>query len=180
MISAEYQELIRRQHQETIWGNEKGHRHINDVVDLITRTKSSTLLDFGAGRGGLSNALRPHRLVTVLEYDPGIVGKGKLPDGQVDLVVSCDVLEHVEPQHLDETLDVLFAKAAKGLYLVIACRKAKAHLVDGTNAHLIVESPQWWLNMLWVRSIAEGFRTDRIWAQHGKELRVDFIRPVEK
>jgi hypothetical protein len=73
MISAEYQEpcFVVKHHETTVWGNEKGHRHIDDVVEVITRTNSKTLLDFGAGRGGLSNALRPHRLVTVSRIRPG-------------------------------------------------------------------------------------------------------------
>lgn len=176
LITPEYQELLQRQHRETKWGNEKGHRHINEVLALIERTKSTSIWDFGSGRSGLKNALRPHNITVVYEYDPGLPGKDQTP-AFVDLVVSCDVLEHVEPEFLPGTLRLLFNTAAKGLFLVIACRQAKAVLPDGTNAHLIVENPEWWLSTL--RTYAELSHTkwvvQEVWGKVGRELRVSYV-----
>lgn len=176
MISAGYKALLQQQHRDTKWGNEKGHPHIDEIVELIERTKSTSVWDFGAGRGGLTNALKPHNVPVIHEYDPGVPGKDAVPVW-VDLVVSCDVLEHVEPQFLPDTLRLLFKIATKGLYLVIACRQAKATLADGSNAHLIVENPEWWLKTL--RTYADLSPTNwvirQLWGKLGRELRVTYI-----
>ena len=63
---------------------------------------------------------------------------------QVDLVYSSDVLEHVEPDLIDETINHLFS-ISNYQYHLIACHPAKKALSDGRNAHLIIEDPSWWL-----------------------------------
>jgi hypothetical protein len=82
----------------------------------------------------LAEALAPRR---VMGYDPGIPGRESMPK-PVDLVVSTDALEHVEPAKIDAVLDHIFRLAGKAAYLVIATRPAKALLPDGSNAHKIV------------------------------------------
>jgi hypothetical protein len=53
------------------------------------------------------------------------------------------VLEHIEPEYLDETLKYLSTKS-KYIYHLIALSPAKLILSDGRNAHLILESKEWW------------------------------------
>ena len=53
-------------------------------------------------------------------------------------------MEHIEPELLDDTLKDLFSRASKYQYHLIACHPAKKKLNDGRNAHLIIESPEWW------------------------------------
>ena len=81
------------------------------------------------------------------EYDPAIVGKDQEPE-PADLVVCTDVLEHIEPDYLDEVLLHLRTKVKKRLFFAISLRPAGKTLADGRNAHLIVESAEWWLDRL--------------------------------
>ena len=71
-----------------------------------------------------------------------------LPDGAFDLVVSTDVLEHIEPQYLKAVLKDMRQRASRGVFLNISCGPSKQVLPDGRNAHLIIEKPGWWLKTL--------------------------------
>jgi hypothetical protein len=66
-----------------------------------------------------------------------------LPD-KVDMIYSSDVLEHIESEHLTETLVDLKTRCSKVMYHLIACHPAKRGTSDGRNAHLIIENPDWW------------------------------------
>jgi hypothetical protein len=74
-------------------------------------------------------------------------------------VVSADVFEHIEPEHLADTLQLIGKKILVAGWFRIACYPAKKHLPDGRNAHLIVKSPAWWreqlLDHMNVRIVAE-------------------------
>ena len=71
-----------------------------------------------------------------------------MPDRTFDAVVSTDALEHVEPAYLDKTLRMISSKMGRCVFFRIACYPAKKKLPDGRNAHLIVESPEWWRNKI--------------------------------
>jgi hypothetical protein len=66
-----------------------------------------------------------------------------IDDKVYDLIYSSDVLEHVEPEFIDQTLAYLSTKS-KYIYHLIALSLAKLILADGRNAHLIQETPEWW------------------------------------
>jgi hypothetical protein len=55
------------------------------------------------------------------------------------------VIEHFEPELLDESLQLMQSKFTQSAFLIIACYPAKKFLSDGRNAHLIVENADWWL-----------------------------------
>ena len=81
-------------------------------------------------------------------YDPGNVKHSRIPKRSFDVIVSADVFEHIEPEHLAATLQLISSKMTVGGWFRIACYPAKKHLPDGRNAHLIVESPDWWRKQL--------------------------------
>ena len=58
------------------------------------------------------------------------------------------MLEHIEPDCLDDVLLHLRTKVKKRLFFAISLRPAGKTLADGRNAHLIVESAEWWLERL--------------------------------
>jgi hypothetical protein len=62
--------------------------------------------------------------------------------------VALDVLEHIEPEMLDETLKTISNLFTKSCYLIVAAYPAKKYLPDGRNAHLIIESFDWWKEKL--------------------------------
>ena len=60
------------------------------------------------------------------------------------MLISTDVLEHIEPVFLDSVLKDIHETFQKNAFLIIATSPAKKFLPDGRNAHLIVETPGWW------------------------------------
>ena len=77
------------------------------------------------------------------EYDPAVESKRGLPDPQ-DIVVCTDVLEHIEPELLDNVLGHMRDCMLKCGYFVISTIAAVSILGDGRNAHLIIEDKDWW------------------------------------
>lgn len=145
MISPGYKAALVQMHQDKTWGTD-GWRALPAVKRLVADHGIKNMLDFGCGKGTLGKHLRLHDIaVKLFEYDPGVKGKDELPKRNFDLVVCTDVLEHVEPEHLDDVLQWLSTHTDKAAILNACCRPAnEATLPDGRNAHLIVQPQSWW------------------------------------
>jgi 2-polyprenyl-3-methyl-5-hydroxy-6-metoxy-1,4-benzoquinol methylase len=139
LISAAYAELNARLHKENIAYGVGGGKHAPIVQKLCESLKTRSVLDYGCGKGYLAKALD----FPIWEYDPAIPGKDADPR-PADLVVSTDVLEHVEPERLDFVLADLRRVVRKVGYFTIATKPAMKFLADGRNAHLIQEGADWW------------------------------------
>lgn len=143
-ISASYVDQQKALHARPQGYGGKGYEWAPAVVELVKQVGASSVLDYGCGQGSLVTALRSRLFgVRLSEYDPAIDGKDGLPTF-ADLVVSCDVLEHIEPDKLDAVLAHLKQLARKAVFVVIALRPSNKTLPDGRNAHLILESSEWW------------------------------------
>lgn len=121
-----------------------------------------TVLDYGCGQGHLKHLLSEYE---VEEYDPAIEEKSELP-ARADIVVCSDVLEHIEPDCLDEVLNHLRALAKRHIVMVIATKQSNKIMADGRQAHLIVESASWWNYRLSKYFEIDGFN-DRSEDGHG-------------
>ncbi len=149
-ISPEYVKQNAELHARPKGYGGDGARHAGAIVKLAEAAGALSLLDYGAGQRRLSEALREHHkgaFHTITDYDPAIPKISMRPEAH-DLVACTDVLEHVEPEYLDNVLADLIALAKRGLYLEIATRPANKTLPDGRNAHLIIETPEWWIDKL--------------------------------
>jgi len=143
MISKEYKKMLQREHRRASFGKRaKMPRHL---FNFIVHHNPQTILDFGCGKGKLVETLKvqfPDKIIT--GYDPANSDFDHPIDDKVyDLIYSSDVLEHVEPEFIDQTLTYLSTKS-KYIYHLIALSPAKLILPDGRNAHLIQETPEWW------------------------------------
>lgn len=155
-ITPEYAELNRELHACGKYGT-GSFRWAGMVEDLREETESRTVLDYGCGQGSIGISLgHPDWLH---EYDPAIPGKETPPD-HADLVVCTDVLEHVEPELLDNVLKQIAKIAVKGVFMVIATRAADKVLADGRNAHLIQEDAGWWRAKLGERFYISSWESD--------------------
>ena len=98
----------------------------------------------------LAKHLKADHKVTYQAYDPGVPRfcKEPLP---AELVCCIDVLEHVEPEHLDGVLDDLERLCEGIVFLSFFTGPALKTLSDGRNAHLIQQPMQWWLPKFWSR-----------------------------
>ena len=143
--SKEYLEQLTALHSKSSFGS--GAEIPHTVKKLLDSGKIQSFLDFGSGKGYLSQAIsEAYPNIKLYTYDP-VTSPIDLPD-QVDLTYSSDVLEHVEPELLDQTLADLFNRTTLYQYHLIACHPAKKKLNDGRNAHLIIENPEWWKQKL--------------------------------
>lgn len=146
LISPQYRDLCLRAHAEgkKPWGAD-GWKHANTIAAYAKEIGAKSVLDYGCGQGRLRTTLEQMGSpLNVYEYDPAIVGKSALPR-PADLVACTDVLEHIEPDLVDNVLTHIRGLAIKGVFLVVSTRPANKILPDGRNAHLIVEPATAWL-----------------------------------
>lgn len=121
------------------------------VSQLIDHLKAETLLDYGCGSmRNLLKVIECERDCSYAGYDPGVPEYSAEPD-PADLVCCIDVLEHIEPELLDNVLDHLRSLSAKWAYMTVHTGPARKTLTDGRNAHLIQMPPLWWLERLYAR-----------------------------
>lgn len=139
LISEEMRQANKLLHDRGDYGS-RGHRWKACVDDIMQRGNCQSVLDYGCGKGGLKAALPQY---DVREYDPAIPGKDALPE-PADLVLCADVLEHVEPELIDNVLAHIASIAIKFAMLSPSTKAAKKTLPDGRNAHLIVQPASWW------------------------------------
>lgn len=154
MHSPEYEKQLKEVHKgrrpDKQWGT-TGARNFGDHIVKFLEHRRGTIrsvLDFGAGQGRLGEYVLDNAVdirVSWTNYDPGVAGIDQLEPGrEYDLVVSSDVLEHVEPEMVGPTLAQLDSLSTKAQYHHIACAPCGLILPDGRNAHLTVEDPEWW------------------------------------
>lgn len=154
LISAEYLDLQRQLHATPKGYGGKGAKWADVVRDIAVGCEAAAVLDYGCGQGSLARALRPD--LRVAEYDPAIVGKDA-PPAPADLVVSTDVLEHIEPDHIDGVLDHIGQLTLKRAFLVISLVPAQKVLGDGRNAHILLKPVEWWMREVGRRLAFERF-----------------------
>lgn len=142
-ISPEYQAQQREMHQRLSHYGNTSARLVDDVRGIIERHKIKSVLDYGCGKGFLRALIGE----IVSEYDPAIPGKDTDPN-PAELVVCTDVLEHIEPDKLENVLEHIRRLSRSMVYCTIATRKATKTLTDGRNAHLIIEGADWWRDKL--------------------------------
>lgn len=144
LVSDDYKKTLQKEHQSYEWGNTAGGL-VDDIVKFANICSVETILDYGSGYGSFSKGLnrKYEGVFLVKEYDPGIHSKSSKPDPE-DFVICIDVLEHVEPELLENVLDDLQRVINKFAFISINCIKASRTLSDGRNAHLIIQPPSWW------------------------------------
>ena len=153
LITDDYRALNRALHQARPDYGRSGHRWARLVERLILENEIDSVLDYGAGKGTLAAHFTPGR---IRQYDPCVPGM-EAPPEPAELVVCTDVLEHIEPDCLDDVLDDLARVATRLALLVVATRPAVKTLPDGRNAHLIQEPATWWLPQILARFDLAGF-----------------------
>jgi hypothetical protein len=120
------------------------------VTHLINTLKIDEMLDYGAGKGRLGKSINPDRKVIIEMYDPAMPDYCDVPDSR-QFVTCIDVLEHIEPDCLDDVLDDLKRVTELYGFFTIHTGPAIKVLSDGRNAHLTQEDYTWWLPKLWER-----------------------------
>jgi hypothetical protein len=147
-LEKKYVEQYQKLHQETDYTKPNTYEiHVEHIKELVEKTKSLTLLDFGCGKASHYirdkehlkwGGIMPHL------YDPAIKEYSYLPDKCFDGVICIDVLEHIPEILVEKTLKKIYSHARKFVYFVICTRQALWHLPNGENAHTTIKPGQWW------------------------------------
>ena len=150
LISESYREEQKKLHSTGTYGTAaKGYASL--VTSIINRLEISHVLDYGCGSLlSLYNSIKPDHKITYQAYDPGVEDYSGSPV-PAEMVCCIDVLEHIEPDLLDNVLDDLKGLTQAVLFCTIHTGPAVKVLSDGRNAHLTQEPMNWWLPKLWER-----------------------------
>lgn len=145
MISEAYREQQRQMHENPAYGT-ASVQYASLVAGIIDRFEVEELLDYGAGKCRLFDALREvsRRRFSYRPYEPADSRYAKTPE-PAEMVACIDVLEHVEPEFLDAVLDDLQRLTERLGLFTVHTEPAKKTLPDGRNAHLTQEGMEWWL-----------------------------------
>lgn len=146
VITEEYRRLQRQLHENPAYGT-ASLQYAPIVRQLAERLGAASICDYGAGKQNLRLALekagfRPD----YRPYDPAFPEYGEARSA--DLVCCIDVLEHIEPELLDNVLDDLARLTVKHGLFSVHVGPAQKVLADGRNAHLIQQPLDWWLPRL--------------------------------
>lgn len=147
MITDEWRKQNELLHnQDATYGSKGGVKHHKRVRWLMNKFGAKTVLDYGCGKGSLRAALGD----CVRNYDPAIKAWRMLPE-PADMVLCADVMEHIEPQFVDDVLEHIRGLTQKVAWFVIACRPATKNMPNGKNSHISVHPPEWWREKLEAR-----------------------------
>lgn len=145
LLTESYREQNKLLHSDGNYGL-KGHLYAPKVVALAQTIGTDDILDYGCGQHTLQRALD----FPIKEYDPCIEGFDS-PPKPAAIVVCTDVLEHIEPDCLDDVLDDLARLTLVAGLFAVDTRPAQKILPDGRNAHLIQKPADWWFPKIYSR-----------------------------
>jgi hypothetical protein len=160
VISEDYRRMQQLLHQNPNYGS-VSISFAPTVKKLLEEFQATSLSDYGAGKQNLWKELQ--RLGVELDYrpyDPAFPEYGE--PRPADMVCCIDVLEHIEPDYLDNVLEDLGSITVRYGFFSIHTGPAMKHLSDGRNAHLIQKPSSWWLPRL-----CERFEVDLLHKTRG-------------
>jgi hypothetical protein len=127
------------------------------ISQIANKLEVSHLLDYGCGsKLSLLKSLKLDHKLKYQAYDPA-VEQFATPPVPAEMVVCCDVLEHIEPDLIDNVLDHLMQLTEAVAFFSISTGPAKKVLSDGRNAHILQRPPEWWLPRLMARFELRSF-----------------------
>jgi hypothetical protein len=145
LITEDYRKMQEKLHENPDYGVASiGYAPM--VAEVIEAVGAAEILDYGAGKGRLGQTLKQHiqRPLVIHHYDPAQPAWAA-PPSPCNFVACIDVLEHIEPNLLDNVLDDL-QRVTQGVgVFTVHTGPAVKVLPDGRNAHLIQKPSSWWL-----------------------------------
>lgn len=172
MISSSLKKVYSEIHRTTPFGK-RGKIPVF-LKEFIHSHQPTSILDFGCGKGNLVKTLQEeYSQIKIYGYDPANP-EYDVAIPNVDMIISTDVLEHVELEHIDSVITLLHDKAPYQYHL-ISCAPAKLILPDGRNAHLIQETPEWWKNAFTRRGFSVIKEEYKEFKKYSKQLKKDLL-----
>jgi hypothetical protein len=145
LITEEYRKMQAALHENPNYGV-ASVQYAPTVADILKQVGSTELLDYGAGKGRLGKTLQTLMLnpPQIRHYEPSRPEWSATPE-PAPFVTCIDVLEHIEPELLDNVLDDLQRVTLGRGFFTVHTGPAVKILPDGRNAHLIQQPASWWL-----------------------------------
>ena len=152
LITPEYRAQQQELHRNAQYGV-ASLQYAPFVLSVIEQYGARDVLDYGAGKGRLGEALFTSGFRgNYHPYDPAIPYWSDEPE-PAEMVACIDVLEHIEPDLLDNVLDNLQALTRRVGVLTVHTGPAKKTLPDGRNAHLTQQPLPWWQKKIGARFV---------------------------
>lgn len=151
----EHIELYKEAHERGLFPGVTILEHEKQIVAFLCSLEVAygwpmrSAIDWGCGKAKAWSTLAEKLgLERVFLYDPALKKYRNLPSDPQDIVICCDVLEHI-PEHLlkKEILKIL-TYAEYGVFFSICLRKAGAKLKTGEQAHATIKPASWWLSLI--------------------------------
>jgi hypothetical protein len=156
LISEDYRKQQEHLHATTQYGTASiGYAPL--VSQIMNTLGVLHLLDYGCSSlCNLIKHLKVDHEFTYQAYDPCVERFSSAPV-PAEMVACIDVLEHIEPDCLDDVLnDLERLTEVVGVFTVHTGPAVKV-LPDGRNAHLIQRPMEWWLPKIWERFDLQNF-----------------------
>lgn len=115
------------------------------VAKICRENNIKNISDYGAGKKRLLEGLKKEGIneIVYFPYDPVFPEYGEAK--KADLLCCIDVLEHIEPKYVENTIRKLAELTVKVGFYSIHMGPATKILSNGKNAHLIQKPTSWWL-----------------------------------
>ena len=143
-ITEEYKILQKKLHENPNYGVASTH-FAPIVSEIIKVFKTKSLSDYGAGKKRFYESLVKLNNIPndYFPFDPAFPEYGK--PKKADLVCCIDVLEHIEPEFIDNVIKELSLITTNIGFYTVHMGPAGKVLADGRNAHLIQRPTSYWL-----------------------------------
>jgi 2-polyprenyl-3-methyl-5-hydroxy-6-metoxy-1,4-benzoquinol methylase len=143
LVTDYYRSVLEKEHSISQWGVASVY-YAPRIFDILSKYNLNELLDYGSGVGNLEKVLKKlNPNIVVHKYEPGIPQWSTSPK-PCKMVACIDVIEHVEPDCLNNVLDDLERVIEKYAFISISTVPATRVLNNGWNAHICLKKAEEW------------------------------------
>jgi hypothetical protein len=130
-------------HATGFYGASATELHLDDVAGIVRTMRPVSIIDYGCGRSDLVAHFWRDGERRIARYDPAIPKFQPMPEGEFDLALCMDVLEHIPMADVDRVLGEIRRKSDAALF-TISTKPSRAKLPDGRNAHVtLLRESEW-------------------------------------
>ncbi len=151
IVSKEYAEQLKTLHdQNKVFGvGAVTAKHYPLLKNFILKKQITSILDYGCGKGHFIKTAQAFAdNIQIDGFDVASEEYATLPNRRYELVVSLDVMEHVEYGALTQVLSEIRQRTQKYFICSIANYPANKTLSDGRNAHVTQIPFSSWFTLL--------------------------------
>jgi hypothetical protein len=138
LITPEYKSILQNTHgQKWVWtGDDQSNRVLCEWInDWVIENNIRSLLNYGAGKSTFASHARSLcGIPKTNNWEPGISGRDNPKVLRPHQMVTCfDVVEHIEPEKIEDTIKFLSHLTTKICFVSIHTHEARKWLYDPTE-----------------------------------------------